>query len=895
MKKPRKSSIFGYFCQFGSKGVGGLRAFSALSILCTLSALSTPALATDLHGRVIDRGTLRADGYAKGIAGVQVSAYDGKKLLGSATTNARGTYRIRKVTAARVRAIYQVRGSRNFHPSQVSRSYLMATADTVSRDVYLDAAPREKPESGKGDRPAKGGYYQGLAKGFIALARQEAFFREDTEDSALDLSAYFDARDTSSDYRGVMCELLWAEFLSQDRPLETRYYLAAALFPLLDSLGWGRLLGMKKYLEVNPEGIREVAGAMREGLRSPKKLPKPKDVRKAKVPLELASHIASEYLSDEDVSEKAKDRFLAQWKKAWGKETPSFREDGEESVFKPNALLARLANSKSESPAVHYLRGRGLFAVRDYSGAADELGTANRLQGSHPAARHMEAMAYIKLDREQEALGRFQALREAPDPYWKAKAYYGLAVLAEKEQRHSEAASNLWKAVKLDPATEGIPLLAEVSLKLTERGDVEKLLQQRADKGDHLAHYWLGRFAEKDQQTGVAEVHYRKAWEGSPAPEYAEVLSRIYLTREEYGSALSMLEPLRARLSPAGKLALAECFLQAGRSMDAAKEYQTAYAAQPTPETLSRYIEALVQSNRAHEALAIVTSFGDQNNPKVRFALAKAHVGNHQPDKARPVLEELVKREENNADYHFLLGRCYFEDRAYSKAKREFDEALKYRQDHTEAIYYTGLSGIKLGRAEAARNYFNELAQRTSAEWKARGLMGVGLTFAAQDKPDAAENYYERSMAILETAEAQALLALSKRRLGAPEKWVPLAKKAYEMDNRQPKAVQAMGEGLIAQGRKREALRHFQDAVINNPNSCDLLAGLAKTQYLTGAFQAGLSTSSTAIRICPHEPEPYYYAGAASDKLRNKREAEDYFKSFRKAGGSTDQLPEEYR
>lgn len=889
MNKPRKASVFGNFGNFSQLGFYGLCALSALPLL------SAPALAADLYGRVIDRGTLRADGTAKGIAGVQVTAYDGKKLIGSATTNARGTYRIRKVTVPRVRALYQVRGSASFHPSQVSRSYLMAAADTASRDVYLDAAPREKPESGKSDRPAKGGYYPGLAKGFLALVRQEAFFREDTEDSTLDLSAYFDARDTSSEYAGTMCELLWAEFLSQDRPLETRYYLASALFPILDSLGWGRLQGMKKYLDVNPEAVREVANAMREAIRNPKKLPNPKEIRKAKAPLELASQIASEYLSDGDLSEKAKDRFLARWKKAWGKEAPSFREDGEESVFKPNALLAKLANSRSENPAVHYLRGRGLFAVRDYPGAADELGKANRLKGSYPAARHLEAMAYIKMGREQEALGRFQALREAPDPYWKAKAYYGLAVLAEKEQRHSEAAANLWKAVKQDPGTEGIPLLAEVSLKLTERGDVDKLLQQRADKGDHLAHYWLGRFAEKDQQTGVAEAHYRKAWEGSPAPEYAEALGRIYLTREEYGPALSMLEPLRTRLSPAGKLELAECFLQAGRSLEASKEFQAGYAAQPTPEILSRYTEALVQSNRAREALAIVHAFGDQNNPKVRFALAKAHVGDHQPDKARPILEELVKREENNADYHFLLGLCYFEDRNYSKAKREFDEALKYRQDHTEAIYYTGLSGIKLGRAEAARNYFNELAQRTSAEWKARGLMGVGLTFAAQDKPDAAENYYERSLAILETAEAQALLALSKRRLGAPEKWVPLAKKAYEMDNRQPKAVQAMGEAMMAQGRKREALKHFQEAVINNHNSCDLLAGLAKAQYLIGSFQAGLTTSSTAIRICPQEPEPYFYAGAASDKLRNKREAEDYFKSFRKAGGSSEQLPEEYR
>ncbi|MDB5106471.1 MAG: repeat-containing protein [Fibrobacteres bacterium] len=868
------------------------RAFYSFGLIGFL-ALAALTHGADLHGRVVDRGTLRPDGSAKGISGVQVTLYDGRKAIGSATTNAKGVYRIRKVTAPRFRAIYQARGT---FPAQASRVYALAPADTSSRDVYLDAAPAEKSPSGKGPHAnAKGGYYEGLARGFIALARQESFFREDQEDSSGRISAYFDARDSSADYLGTLCELLWGEFLSQERPLETRYYLASELFPILDSLGWGRLQGMKRYLEVEPDAVREVANAMREAIRNPKKLPGPKEVRKAKAPLELASQIASEFLSDGDMTERSKDKFLARWKKVWGKETPSYREEGDEAAFKPSALLTKLASSKSQSPAVHFLRGKGLYAMRDYSGAADECGNANRLQGSYPAARHLEALAYIKMGREQEALGRFQALREAPDPYWKAKAFYGLGMLAEKEQRHSEAASNLWKAVRLSPEPEMIHLLASVSLKLNDRGEVEKLLQQRSAKGDHRAHYWLGRYAEEDQQTGVAEDHYRKAWDGSPAPEYAEALGRLYISREEYGPALAILEPLRAHLTPEGRLELAECLLQAGRSAEASKEYQAAYSSQPTPQTLLRYVEALVQSNRANEAIGIVNAFGDQNNPKVRYALAKANVGNHQPDKARPILEELVKREDNNADYHHLLGLCYFEDRNYSKAKREFDEALKYRQDHLEAIYYTGLCGVKLGRAEAARNYFNELAQRTSAEWKAKGLMGVGLSFAAQDKPDAAENFYQRSLGVLETAEAQALLALSKRRLGAPEKWVPLAKKAYELDNRQPKAVQAMGEALIAQGKKRDALRHFQEAVLNNPNSCDLLAGLAKSQYLTGSYQAGLTTSSTAIAICPQEPEPYYYAAVASDKLRNKKEAEDYFKAFRKAGGNADMLPEEYR
>ncbi|MEO6095688.1 MAG: hypothetical protein ABIW76_08410 [Fibrobacteria bacterium] len=105
--------------------------------------------------------------------------------------------------------------------------------------------------------------------------------------------------------------------------------MAAALFPLLDSMGWGKLQGMKRYLEVPADAVREIASGLRESLRAPKKLPSPKDLRKAKVPLELASQIASGLMIAADLRERAKDKFLAQWKKSWGKESPSFREDGD--------------------------------------------------------------------------------------------------------------------------------------------------------------------------------------------------------------------------------------------------------------------------------------------------------------------------------------------------------------------------------------------------------------------------------------------------------------------------------------------------------------------------------------------------------------------------------------
>jgi Flp pilus assembly protein TadD len=145
------------------------------------------------------------------------------------------------------------------------------------------------------------------------------------------------------------------------------------------------------------------------------------------------------------------------------------------------------------------------------------------------------------------------------------------------------------------------------------------------------------------------------------------------------------------------------------------------------------------------------------------------------------------------------------------------------------------------------------------------------------------------------TAEAHALLALSKRRLGGPQHWEEDANQAFSLDSRHPKAILAMGEVHIAKGRKAQALKLFQKGREHNPESCDVLAGLAKSQYLSGQYQASRSTSSSAISNCPDEAEPYFYAGVVSDKLSNRKEAEGYFKAYKKAGGNEDLLPEAYR
>jgi tetratricopeptide (TPR) repeat protein len=847
---------------------------------------AAPCLSAGLEGRVVDRGTLDEQGAAKGIPGVQIKVYDGKRLIASATTDSKGHYRIRKA-ASHCKVTYRARG---YHPGSRTLHYALGPEDTVSHDIAFDRAPRDEAFE----------YYRGLARGIMAQPLHAGFFRGAAEagDSAFSMAGFFLEGDTTADYRSALMELLWAEYLSHDRPPAAPYYLAQALKPLFDSLGWDPPGGMDAYLDANPMALEAFLSDLGTAMKDPRRLPSPRDVRKAGIPSSLAETLAAERFASAGLTKRKRAQFLARWKKLWGGDLPDAEGREKPPEFDPAAAAAALARAKPQSPTARYLEGRALLAARNFAAAAEALAAANKLKpGMFAAARYLEAMALMRLGRDAEALGRFQALRESPEPAWKARAFYGLGVINEREKRHAEAASDLWKSIRLSPDPEAIHLLAEVSLHLKNSAEAEALLERRvADHpGEHRARYWLGRFAEKRDQAGVAEDHYRKAWEASREPEYAAALAGLYVAREDWSAALRILEPMKARLDPAGRGRYAECLMHTGRVREAAKEFAAAYAAEPAPALLGPLVETLLRGGRIDEAKKAADGFKDQSHPAAKLAQAKVSLALGEIPASRLLLEELAKREPGNPEPRFLLGVGHFRERAWNKAKKEFDLALRYRADYLDAIYYSGLALVKTGRSDDARDFFNELAQRVSPEWKAKGFIGVGLSFAAEQKPEAAENYYGRSIAAMPTAEAHALLALSMRRLGGPEHWEEDARKAFDLDPTHPKAVLAMGEAHLARGRKAQALKLFQKGAEMNPSSCDVLAGLAKSQYLAGKYQASRTSSASAISSCPDEAEPYYYAGVVSDKLRNRKEAEGYFKAYRKAGGDKELLPEDYR
>ncbi len=875
-----------------------------LLVFLIFFSLNNSVWSYELQGRVIDRSSISTPDHDlksdkgtdlnsfRGILGVKVTVFDGKKNIATQMTDEKGFYQFKRLNVNHCRVVYS---SKKYYPNSIRRSYTLV--ENGLRNIYLDPGfnPENRSPSHKKNEIKTLGNYHQVASGLLALSHQQDFFREDVEDSTLNLSAFFDPNDSSDQFPCLFGEMLWAEFLSQERPLETRYYLAAALSPLLDSLHWGPFQGMEPYLNVSIEALQKTSSAMHEAMHNPKKLPNPADIRKCGLAVNLASQLANEYLADPALSESAKDRFLAQWKKSWGKDAPTFQEDAESPNFDLAKIIAKLAREKSDLAEAQYLLGRGLFAEKKYGKAIEALHAAIRLE-QNQTAQFLEAEAYFRLKKNNEAKSRFNVLAENGSPNWKSQSYRSLAKIAEQEKQNAEAVDLYWKAEKALPNLENIYRLAEISLKIKDHDEIETKLAALADQKENAdIRYWLGRYAEENQQGGVAEDHYRKAWALSPKVEYAEALGRIYMGRDNYIGALDILSQVTSGLTPVGLHAYAQCLLQLGRVQEAGKVYREAYTAHPSPELLLGLVESLIQGSRYHEALILAQGYPDQSPLPIRIALVKASIANHDADKAKPILQDLLKKDESNPDYHCLLGLVYYEVGKVDKAGDEFDKALRYRQDFSEATYYAGMAFLKLGKPDVAKGLFNELTQKTSPEWKTKGLMGMGRVFNAQQKPEAAESYYQRSIDVQETAEAEALLALSRRRLGGPEKWVALANKAYSLDENHPLAVKVMGECLWAQNKKNQAIELLKKNLEANPNACEPLIALSKFHYMMNAFSPAQGISARATEHCAQDPESFFYAGLIENKMQNHDAAVADFKSFKKAGGDKGLIPEEYR
>jgi predicted TPR repeat methyltransferase len=238
----------------------------------------------------------------------------------------------------------------------------------------------------------------------------------------------------------------------------------------------------------------------------------------------------------------------------------------------------------------------------------------------------------------------------------------------------------------------------------------------------------------------------------------------------------------------------------------------------PPIELLLNEAEGHVHSGRFSSAEACAASVLQRQprNARAHYLLGLSALFQQRPAEALPHMEQAVRHDRVNAQYHFASSLCLAALGRPQDAAGGYRRALQFRPQFFEALANLGNVLEGTGRfAEAAEAYRKALALRPS---EALVLNGLGVCELALGRPEAAVAALERATALRpELATALNNLATALGKLHQGPRAVELLRRAVAL---RPEFVEAwvnLGEQLYMARDDAGAVASFDRALELDP------------------------------------------------------------------------------
>ncbi len=297
------------------------------------------------------------------------------------------------------------------------------------------------------------------------------------------------------------------------------------------------------------------------------------------------------------------------------------------------------------------------------------------------------------------------------NPYYK-EAYYGLGKAYRAQDMHQEAEAFLGKAIELD--THYWQAHNELALVYEDQGLLDKAKEKYEKTILHFSeipelHFNLARILTKQGKDAQAIAEYQKVLRIDPEYVLAHVnLGSLYLQLDDLDQAVTCYQQA-AKLDPEGTLAhinLGDLYHKRGWDKQAADEYKKVLNISP-------------------------------DDPLVLSRLSNLHLAKREWNEAIKINKKRVASFPNSTTAHHSLGWAYQEKGNPSRARREYEEALKIDPDNEVARYY--LENLLL-RIEPSAS----LERRNYADYR----LAKGDQYCLENKLPLAVYAYQRAIAL---------------------------------------------------------------------------------------------------------------------------------------------------
>src|SRR5947209_7373135 len=307
-----------------------------------------------------------------------------------------------------------------------------------------------------------------------------------------------------------------------------------------------------------------------------------------------------------------------------------------------------------------YEQGLKALDGKRYQEAVDNFVNAIAAEPKDYALHFNLALAYSLMGKDAEGIAEYRkALGIKPGLY---QAELNVGILLMRQKKAAEAVPYLASSAAQKPK-EFRPnyYLAEA---LSQIGQFEKAAQAyqtalEIDPKSAGAESGLGRALAKQNNLSEAALHLRKAAELDRAYRDSLLeLAALYEDAKQPDDAIAIYQQFPA--NPSAQERLGALLLQTGKGTEAVAHLEDAVNKSPTP------------ANRA--------------------ALATAYLKNKQPEKAFPLITQLLQAQPDDYELRMVYGRMLRDQRKFPQAAQEFLRAAQLKPDSAES--WSELAGV---------------------------------------------------------------------------------------------------------------------------------------------------------------------------------------------------------
>jgi tetratricopeptide (TPR) repeat protein len=496
------------------------------------------------------------------------------------------------------------------------------------------------------------------------------------------------------------------------------------------------------------------------------------------------------------------------------------------------------------------------------------------------------AYFYFLWGRQAELGQRYE---EAMEAYEKAlicdpQAYYimqKMPVLLLRMGKSEEAISWLSRYLDLYPDAVGSRmLLAKIFINLSRFDDAaaQYRLIYKQNPDDHSSLLLLGEMYLSQNKFAEAEKILQEVLEGDDHTYGAHILlGQAYRTLKQYDLSLQHYElALAENWSVDLLMEIAELFLQQEYYEMALEQYDKVLESEEDNERAraSKVHVYLLQKNneKALEELYRLREFSDNPN-RVDLAIAKIYIGMNQPDKAFPVLKEILEAEED-AEARFLLGYLYFQQEKYETALVELDRIPVNSISYRESVYLR----VRIYRTQEKIDQAVLILEEALAAEKGRSVdmyIMLAVLYQQQDRFDASREIFSRGIAAYPNDSSLLYefgLFLDSR--GFYKEALETMQRVILIDTDNAAALNYIGYTWADKGINLEkALEYISRAVELKPENGYIRDSLGWIYFRLGRLDEALDEIEKALEISGDDPSIYEHLGDVHQQFGNLEKA----------------------